>query len=320
MEWPRDLLTEGNAVLRAQDFSYTPLLVALAATMAVPTATLAQDVGDDHPAKVSLISDLAAFRPGTSQFLGVHFKLDDGWHIYWAGQNDTGLAPTVDLDLPEGFTAGDILWPTPHRYTSPGNILDHVYEDEVTLLIPITVDDDVEPAASVTISADVEWLVCADVCIPGWGESAISMPIDSADTDPHPGEGFKAVSAARETLPIPAPESQVDFRVEWSGDTAVITPRGRATFAAFYPSPGSLTVEGLLKSGVSKGGPLRLTVVPDFDLVSEHLLDPEAPALAPALRGIVEIRRAPTAPPVRYTIEVPYDSQRQNMRHSTSDG
>src|SRR5262245_15955955 len=84
--------------------------------------------GDGH-AKVSLVSEKRTVTRGSNFLLAVRFDLEPGWHIYWKGQNDTGYPPSVTLDLPEGFRTGEILWPVPKRLVSPGNILDHVYND-----------------------------------------------------------------------------------------------------------------------------------------------------------------------------------------------
>ncbi|MEM7754184.1 MAG: protein-disulfide reductase DsbD domain-containing protein [Planctomycetota bacterium] len=257
---------------------------------------------DDHPASVSLVSELSAFHPGSTQWIGVKFELDDSWHIYWDGQNDTGMAPTVELDLPEGFSAGDIHWPTPHRYISPGGILDHVYEDEVTLLIPITIDNSVPARGRATISASLEWLVCAEVCIPGWGDSSIELPLSRGGVEP--GAGFASVHAARSALTTPEPETQQDFVTRWSGDRLAIIPTARVERIAFYPGVGSLFVENLLGTGES-GDRLSLPVDAEAEPIRSSAPG-ESPVLPKAVRGIVEIVRSPTAPPVRYSVVVPF--------------
>ncbi|MEM1185014.1 MAG: protein-disulfide reductase DsbD domain-containing protein [Planctomycetota bacterium] len=266
------------------------------------TGVLAQDV-NDHPATAELISELKAFHPGTTQLIGLRFTMEPSWHIYWAGQNDTGMAPTVELDLPEGFVAGEILWPTPHRYVSPGDILDHVYEGEITLLIPLTIDSTVEPG-STTIDASLEWLVCSDVCIPGWDDASISLPVASTGEEPSPGEGFASIHKSRAALAIPAPETQVDFTTAWQGEALTISPRGPVERVSFFPGPGSLFVESLLTSGEAKDGPLTLNFDTDGAPVEGVIGSSSAPRTK-AARGIIEIQRSPTAPPTRYTVSIP---------------
>src|SRR6478736_5920580 len=66
-------------------------------------------------AEVTLVSESDAFAPGKPFRLGLRFKLAKGWHIYWQNPGDSGEPPRLDLSLPEGAHAGDIVWPVPLR-------------------------------------------------------------------------------------------------------------------------------------------------------------------------------------------------------------
>jgi len=265
------------------------------------TASTHAQPDEEHPARVSLVSAFDAVRAGETSLIGIRFEMDPKWHIYWDGQNETGLSPTVEWTLPEGVTAGPIHWPTPKRYISAGDILDHVYEDVVTLLVPLTVDDSVEPGGAVTIESSLEWLVCADVCIPGWGESTLTLRVDGPGSERSPGAGHADITAARASLPMKAPDSQVDFSWSWSGETLVITPRRPFERAAFMPGPGSLHVENLLESGVSDEGPLRLRVDTTLGPVGGR----ERAGPRAEIRGVLEIVRGATSPPTRYEVAFP---------------
>ncbi len=275
------------------------------ASMAIASPAAAQfddDVGDEHPAKATLVSELAGLHPGETQLVGIRFDLQPKWHIYWDGQNDTGLPVTLDWDLPDGFRAGPIRWPVPTRYTSPGDILDHVYEERVTLLVPLTIPANAEPGSTVTLTVDADWLVCADVCIPGWDTLTLDLPVASAGADKAPGEGFRAIEASRASLPVPLPENQRDISVAWSGDELVITPRGAFTRVSFYPGPGSRPIANLLQSGTTtpdRSRSLRLTVnadgAPVGGVETEKAL----------VRGVIDLERGKDRPRVVYLIEIP---------------
>lgn len=41
------------------------------------------------------------------------FRMDPGWHLYWKNPGDSGLAPEVVWELPEGWEAGPLEHPVP---------------------------------------------------------------------------------------------------------------------------------------------------------------------------------------------------------------
>jgi DsbC/DsbD-like thiol-disulfide interchange protein len=269
---------------------------------AVSPVLAARDVDDEHPAEARLVSEFSEWAPGTTRFIGVHLKMDEGWHVYWDGQNETGLPVAATLDLPEGFSAGRMVWPVPRRYISPGDILDHVYEDEVTVLIPIHVPPEAKRGQRVTISGELEWLVCADVCIPGWGDGSVTVRIGS-ETEAPRGDGFEQIAASRANMPAPLPESQTELTLGWDGDTLEIRPRGPFEWAAFYPAAGSQPVERLIDTGKTSSGALRLPIRRTATAVGAQR--PDIAIRQPVVTGIVEIVRGSDREPVRYQIRAP---------------
>jgi hypothetical protein len=90
--------------------------------------------GDDRQhASVELIADQTAITPGGVFLLGVTFDIEEGWHLYWDGKNDSGFPISVDLSLPEGFTREAIRWPAPVRKVSPGDIIAEIETDKATM-------------------------------------------------------------------------------------------------------------------------------------------------------------------------------------------
>src|SRR5829696_9232862 len=77
-------------------------------------------------------------RVGETVWAGIHLKMAPGWHTYWQNGGDSGAATQVEWKLPDGISAGEILWPTPEKYSSAG-LNTFVYHDEVTLLVPLSI-------------------------------------------------------------------------------------------------------------------------------------------------------------------------------------
>ena len=78
--------------------------------------------------------------------------------------------------MPQGFTAGPIQWPTPHRIPV-GPLANYGYDGETTLL---TADHRAGRSGAVgtqvPINADVTWLVCEKECIPGEARLSLTLP------------------------------------------------------------------------------------------------------------------------------------------------
>jgi len=139
----------------------------------------AQEIFQAHT-HVKLVSEQNAVVPGKTFWVGVDFKLDDGWHIYWQNPGDSGLAPKIKWDLPSGIKAGNFQWPYPGRI-NVGPLTSFGYEQEVFLLIPVSVDRDLK-ASTVDLHAKLSWLACQEECIPGHGELNLSLPVVADDS------------------------------------------------------------------------------------------------------------------------------------------
>jgi DsbC/DsbD-like thiol-disulfide interchange protein len=135
--------------------------------------------------KIELIPESAAVEAGKPFWVGLLFRLDEGWHIYWQNPGDAGEPPKVQWQLPPGYTSGSILWPQPVRIGT-GSVVDYGYENQILLMTPIeraagsTAGS--TPAISTSaistsgMSADVKYIVCREMCIPGKAHVALSSP------------------------------------------------------------------------------------------------------------------------------------------------
>jgi thiol:disulfide interchange protein/DsbC/DsbD-like thiol-disulfide interchange protein len=147
-------------------------LLLLLFLLGIVNPVLAQGVYQAHT-HVRLISDQDAVAPGRTFWVGIDFKLDDKWHVYWRNPGDAGLAPKVKWDLPPGMKAGDIRWPYPERIVA-GPLTSYGYEHEVLLLVPISVSQNFQPS-TVKLHARLDWLACWNECIPG--KADLNLPI-----------------------------------------------------------------------------------------------------------------------------------------------
>lgn len=128
----------------------------------------------DRYVEAKLISENSHISAGTPFRLGLLLKHDSGWHTYWK-RSATGYATSIQWDLPPGFTAGPIQWPTPITYDFQG-WTEYVYEKEVVLGVVITPPDSIGQD-SIKIGFSGEWLMCKDICVPGGVSSSITLPV-----------------------------------------------------------------------------------------------------------------------------------------------
>jgi len=133
---------------------------------------------EEKPAVTAcLLADVSAVVPGQSFLIGVHLTMVEGWHVYWKNPGEAGLATEVAWQLPEGFTAGPLLWPVPIRFTMPGSITSFGYADEVMLLAQVTAPTGLKAGDAVEFAAKVSWLGCKDRCVPGEATVRLTLPV-----------------------------------------------------------------------------------------------------------------------------------------------
>ncbi len=152
--------------------------------------------------KARLVSEVSGIAPGQSFWVALEFTIRDGWHTYWRNPGDSGQATKLTWQLPPGFTAGDIVWTTPHRFELPP-LVNYGYAKHALHLVNITAPKDLQGGAPMVLSAKAAWLVCSDVCIPEDADLQLKLPVNThSSTDPADAALF---TAARSELPNAAP-------------------------------------------------------------------------------------------------------------------
>ncbi|WP_090019188.1 protein-disulfide reductase DsbD family protein [Limimonas halophila] len=155
-----------------------PVLVAVLAALLAVTgdarAAASDWVENDH-ARVRLVAASESVG-GETLHLGLEMELAKGWKTYWRSPGDAGYPPRLDWSGSENLDSTRRHWPVPHRFQLFG-LQTFGYKDRVILPVTATVADPGEP---VTVNAAVDYLVCADTCIPHTAELSLTLP---------PGEG-----------------------------------------------------------------------------------------------------------------------------------
>ena len=198
--------------------------------LALASTTQAQPVKVDH-AEAELVAATNAAVPGQPLQAGLRIKHDKHWHTYWQVPGDSGLPTKINWTLPPGWSAGAIEWPVPKRLPV-GPLMNFGYEDELLLPVTLTPPAGLTAGQSVQIAARADWLICADVCIPGGADLTLTLPVqDSAG----PSKSAALFAATRQLIPKPLALEGGSATIEADRIRLAFAPKTPVTSIEFFP-------------------------------------------------------------------------------------
>src|SRR3954471_19671526 len=170
---------------------------------AAATARAAGPVAPDDLVQARLLTEEPSVAPGQTLWTAIHFAIKPGWHIYWRNPGDAGVPTAISWQLPDGFSAGEIVWPAPEHFVL-GGLGNYGYANSVDLLVPLTALNGLVAGGTAPLRAEASWLACAEICIPGTAKLDAALPVTEkpAVADPAAAALF---AAARRQAPVPAP-------------------------------------------------------------------------------------------------------------------
>ncbi len=243
------------------------LLAKLIAALALLTAfpAMAQPVDTGH-LEAELVARDQSIAPGSTTYVALRQKIDKGWHTYWRNSGDSGEATSIQWTLPEGWKAGDIVWPAPHRQPT-GPLMNYGYQGEVLLPVPITAPASARPGETVTFKAAASFLVCEEICVPEDAVLTISLPVRDGLAEPNPVWGA-AIAKTLAQAPAPAGlEAAFQKTPDGALALAITGPALKgADFSDAYFFPFESTVIDHAKPQMIERGPegLTLTLTPGY--------------------------------------------------------
>jgi len=196
---------------------------------------------DSGRVEVQLVAQEQGVVPGGTAFLALSQKIEQGWHTYWRNPGDSGEATAIQWTLPDGWKAGEILWPAPDRLPL-GPLVNYGFSDAVLLPVPLEVPASARPGETVTLNAAVTYLVCKDICIPEGATLSISVPVVAATPAPD-GRWGEALATTIAQAPKP---SGLTATFQGSAESLRLSITGPALAGAdmadayFYPYNGAV--------------------------------------------------------------------------------
>jgi thiol:disulfide interchange protein DsbD len=229
--------------------------------------------------EAELISESRAIAPGQAVRVGVRFQMDEDWHINWRNAGDAGLPPTIDWDLPTGLTADPVTWPYPERIVVDP-LVSYGYHGEVVLPVLLHARESLTIGSTVQLKAQVDWLVCSDVCVPGATPLTLDLPV--VGTTPEPDSIWsQAFAEARSRNPLDNSGWEVTADPDAAAFDLVLTPPEwwTDTLASVYFAPhASGTIDDAAPQVLSHdGSTYRLRIARDRN----------SPTLPDSLSGVL---------------------------------
>ncbi|MEM6910111.1 MAG: protein-disulfide reductase DsbD domain-containing protein [Verrucomicrobiota bacterium] len=141
-------------------------------------------------------SDLVAGQPFEIAF---HFTIAPDWHTYWLNHGGAGQEARVTWTLPEGFRAEPLRLAVPKPITTSG-IPGYGYAGQATHFVRLHAPSDLVPGESVTLSAEIDWQYCKEVCKRGKTTLSETFQVVAPGTQASPSPEGSRMQQARAAL------------------------------------------------------------------------------------------------------------------------
>ncbi|MFA5138284.1 MAG: thioredoxin family protein [Elusimicrobiota bacterium] len=200
---------------------------------------------------VELVSARESAADDGSALVGLDFRLEPGWHVYWSNPGDSGEPVRVDWDLPAGASAGPIAWPVPERIALPPLAI-FGYEGRVLLAAPLS------RFPGGLVASRASWLVCdRGGCVPGQARLSLKLSRGGPARATRSAGAFEA--AARR---VPRRDPAWTARGRATQEAFVLDVFGpeAATSASFFPYSESVVSAGMEPVFAPRRGGFTLTL------------------------------------------------------------
>jgi thiol:disulfide interchange protein DsbD len=146
---------------------------------AAPERSVPFAIPEEQPVRAELVAEHASVPPNGSTRVGVHFEMEDGWHIYAQDPGDAGLPTKLKWTGPSWVSFGPLHWPQPESFLDPGNIKTSGYSGATVLYstLQARLSKISQSDLPLPIRARVEWLACKELCIPGSADLELTLHV-----------------------------------------------------------------------------------------------------------------------------------------------
>ncbi len=179
----------------------TPLLLAAAVLTTSVRAQFGVPAGATAAPSTtaSLVSEARTIAPGKPFTLGLQLQHPAGWHSYYLNSGGIENSPAIEWQLPAGFSAGPVQWPTPSLKDGYSG-KSFIYTGSPVMLVDIVAPASLETGTNVTLTAKATWQICSDLCLNETQDFTLRLPVAAtAAADPAQAGLF---AQARRKIPM----------------------------------------------------------------------------------------------------------------------
>lgn len=240
----------------------------------------------DLQVQVSLVAADRSVRPGHPVTVALRLEHPPHWHTYWINAG-TGYPTSLRWELPQGWTAGAIQWPTPLVIKDDqDDVIGNGYTGVLYLSVVLTAPRNERPGGVVTLKAMAKWLMCGDVCMPSATEVSLTLPVSAQTPEPDP-----VVRAQLAQMPLPQPPPNDWKMVAIRNPDQVVL---RVWTARVLGSPHFFSEDGFIqynaeqRSSMANGAlSVTLQLADDADATAEELVGVLACTDGGVYRGVI---------------------------------
>lgn len=121
---------------------------------------------------VRLISSIPSIGHNQIIKLGLQFKMEPNWKIYWRSPGDAGFPPSLNWEKSKNLEQIDFGWPLPTRFSVSG-IQTIGYKNEVVFPLSAKIIDHTQ---KLELRANLDYLACNEICIPYKAKLSLDIP------------------------------------------------------------------------------------------------------------------------------------------------
>lgn len=170
--------------------------------------------------------------------IGLHFKIDPDWHIYWKNSGDSGAPPKFNFSNTDSVISLP-QWPIPKRI-SVGHLVNIGYENSVLFLFQV---NPLVGANMLSLNLNVEWLVCKEECIPGIADIKLTRSIVNGPSV-WTQLNREKIAAVTKRIPVEDSNSWTVTLVEKTEDKLIVDVKAKREGLSHSPAPDLFPVDG----------------------------------------------------------------------------
>lgn len=109
--------------------------------------------------------------------IGILITPEENWHSYWKNSGEAAAPTRVIFNLPNGWRADEVNWPIPEKIYEKDTRITYGYKNQFLLWANLYTPDVIpNETQNVKLSAQINLLICKDICIPGTQKIDLEIP------------------------------------------------------------------------------------------------------------------------------------------------